>query len=176
MTTRRIFLALTLDDASMAAVDRASGALPADRGFRLTRRGDHHATLVFLGEVDQGAAEREVFGAVAPRYVEAAPLELGTAVLSGFPKPNRATIAILRLADPGERIAALARIAHAAAKKLGVAVDERPFAPHVTLARHRSGFDLAPLSSRVGTTRLGRAAGLVLFASEGGRYVELRRA
>ena len=38
------------------------------------------------------------------------------------------------------------------------------------------GFDLAPLSSRVGTARLGRASGLVLFASEGGRYVELRRA
>lgn len=176
MTTRRIFLALTLDDASIAAAERACGALPKDRGFRLTRRADLHTTLVFLGDVDQADAEREVFGAVAPRYVEASPLELGTAVLSGFPKPNRATVAILRLADPGERIAALASVAHAAAKKLGVAIEDRPFAPHITLARHRTGFDLAPLSSRVGTARLGRAAGLVLFASEGGRYVELRRA
>lgn len=176
MTTRRLFIALTLDESSVAAAERACGVLPKDRGFRLTRRADLHVTLVFLGEVDQAAAEREVFGAVAPRYVEASPLELGTAVLSGFPKPNRATIAILRLADPGERIAALARVAHDAAKKIGVAVEDRPFAPHVTLARHRAGFDLAPLSSRVGTARLGRASGLALFASEGGRYVELRRA
>lgn len=170
----RLFLALTLDAASRAAAERAGSALSPDRGFRPTRRGDHHVTLVFLGDVDRAAAEREVFGAVAPRFREA-PVALGTAVLSGFPSPSRATIAVLRLADPGGKLAALAAVAHAAATKIGVTSEDRPYVPHVTLARHRSGFDLAPISSRIGTATLGTAAALVLFASEGGRYVELCR-
>lgn len=172
---RRIFLALTLDAASQAAAERAVGVLPADRGFLLTRRADLHLTLVFLGDVEQDAAERDVFDAVAPGFTEAQPIELGTAVLSGFPKPSRATVAHLRCADPSGRIKALAGAAQAAAKKMGVVLEERAYEPHITLARHRTGADLAPLSSRAGIVRLGAASGLVLFASENSRYTELRR-
>jgi 2'-5' RNA ligase len=167
-------LALTLDDASVAIAERAGSALASDRGFRRTRSGDLHVTLAFLGQVPQADAEREVFAPVAPRFVDAAPVELGGAVLSGFPSPARATVAILRLADRGGALGALARIALDGARRIGVAVEDRPYVPHVTLARHRAGFDLTSLAARAGPVTLGSAPRLVLFASAGGKYTALR--
>ncbi len=172
--TARLFLALTLDGPSVAVAERVKSSLAPDRGFRHTRTGDLHVTLVFLGGVPRADAEREVFGAVAPRFVEAGPVELGAAVLSGFPTPSRATIAILRLADRSGVLTALARVACDGARRMGVTVEDRPYVPHVTLARHRGGSDLAPLATRTGPVTLGRAPRLVLFESAGGRYVELR--
>ena len=49
--------------------------------------------------------------------------------------------------DPGrsgERPRALAASVGAAARRCGIAVDDRPYRPHLTLARGRPGADLRP--------------------------------
>ena len=136
----RLFTAIELTDearARIAAVQTgvASGSGRASRSLRLVRAEHLHLTLVFIGEVPEVRAApiieamsaniaqapfRIVFGGVGIFPPDGAPRVLWIGMLDGA----RAAI------DLQARVAGRLRDA-------GVAVEQKPYQPHLTLARWR---------------------------------------
>ena len=96
-----------------------------------------HLTLRFLGEVDEARAARFAEGIDAAAALEETSLPPGGPVV--FPPRGRPRVIGIGFAEgPGlNSLAAVARAAERAARAIGCAPEDRPFRPHVTLARLR---------------------------------------
>jgi 2'-5' RNA ligase len=117
------------------------GALGVDRrsagaaGLRPYGAADLHATLFFLGDVGD-AAEAELESALG-LFLEGAPApSLRLAGTGAFPQPGRERVLWLGVEDLGG-LADLHERVSAACAEAGFAPEERPFHPHVTVARVR---------------------------------------
>src|SRR5438309_5452399 len=109
-------------------------ALP---GVRFVRPEGLHVTLKFLGEV---SAERAAQTVEALRGVRASPFELELRGTGFFPNEKRPRIFWAGLdADPAQALAQLAAQVDDACAATGFPPEQRPFQPHVTLARLGSG-------------------------------------
>jgi 2'-5' RNA ligase len=134
----RLFLALELPPPLLKAiaseVERHRGSFPAARWVKAERM---HLTLVFLGETPpaaQGALVESLRLAFAPRP----PFTLTVTGAGGFPprRPPRVLWLGVQATPPdalGELQRACRRAVVAAAPDLEL--EERPFRPHLTLAR-----------------------------------------
>jgi len=169
----RCFVALTLDEASLRTVHAAQRKLIVP-GLRETHEEDFHVTLVFLGDVDEATVATPVYEAARAGVITLP--KLGRARVSGFPSPERAHVAILLLDDADGAVGAIAQLAIAEARRLGVHVEDRPFKAHVTLGRAKHAVDLRPHAREV---ELGQATDVVLYRSErqpdGRHYVAVRQ-
>jgi RNA 2',3'-cyclic 3'-phosphodiesterase len=175
----RLFLGLSLPDDVRAAVVAARSGLALDtRDFRLVREEALHVTIRFFGEVDTprstalGAAWRAAAKGTGP-----IPLTLeGFGV---YPHPSRTRVVWLAVRDrsPDEALSGLARRIDAEAGDNGLGSEQRPFSPHVTIARARERarprLKAHPEGREVAQFVADR---LVLFSSRldrgGARYVE----
>jgi len=151
---------------ALAELDAVVGSLRvAHPELRWTPTTQWHLTLAFLGEVDEGvlpdlgeriarAARRHpptslAFGGggrfgdrVLWTRVHAAPY--GT-----HPSARESPVSTGRVSHSdrprgGDDLRRLAASVTAAARRCGIALDERPYRPHLTLARSRDGADLRP--------------------------------
>ena len=134
---QRLFVAVPLPGELEALVRRAQESLPAVQGLRVLKPEQLHVTLAFMGEVD---AER---AAIARSVVESVPAGLGgEAVVGGFlllPSPSRARVVTLELADEQGVFAGLFETVMGGLEAGGVmSREERPFRPHLTIARLRT--------------------------------------
>ena len=125
----RLFIALPLPDevrrAALAGIDalRRQGV---SAGF--TRPENLHVTLAFIGESDRTAALQRCIDAAC-----GAPFLL---TVGGSGRFGDLIWAGVRVSPP---LAALERRLRAALRAEGFRVDERPFRPHITLARAAQG-------------------------------------
>jgi len=97
-----------------------------------------HLTLRFLGEVD-AARDLELRGVWRDAVQGFPPLRFrlgGAGVFPGAARPRVLWIGV-REDPPGGRIEGLARALESAARGAGFPPEERPFHPHLTLARAR---------------------------------------
>lgn len=126
-----------------------------------------HVTLAFLGATDPAEVPR-VASALAGVAAAHEPFELDAGGLGAFPSTRRARVLWYGIADPGGRLAAVARELHDA---LGLEAGGR-FRGHLTLARARDrlGTDasallvgVTPATARLAVDRL------VLYRSHLGR-------
>lgn len=126
----RLFFALWPDDATRQALTGLNQAISA-KGFRWVQPHNLHVTLVFLGHVD---ADAELSIKQAAADIAAQSFELTFDSLSYWSKPN---ILCLTCRQPVPNEAARLSAALAtAASDCGLQTDTRPYAPHITLARH----------------------------------------
>jgi 2'-5' RNA ligase len=91
-----------------------------------------HLTLVFLGEVAEArlsSIEREVVA------IHAAPLDIRVTRLDSFPRAGVLFAAVA----PSARLLHLHTVISSSMKGLGFPQERRPYHPHITLARFRSG-------------------------------------
>lgn len=168
--TIRAFVALDLDAPSRRRVARvadrlrmASGA-PSATWVPATQM---HVTLKFIAELP--------IDAVAPLGTALRPLIEGMSGLQpcpyrleAFPTIEAARVVLVELEDGNGRLAKLARKVDELALKFGAPPKDRPFRPHVTLARLKRTYDsrrwiragLAALSGEC------EPAGVTLFRSE----------
>lgn len=166
----RLFLALELPDPLRDALAALQGRLrEAEPGWRWVRPQGLHLTLRFLGEVeparlpDLAARWERAAASGTPTAVEAA--GLGT-----FPPRGRPRVLWIGLRDlGGGRLAALAASLEQEARSAGFPAEDRPFAPHLTLAR--AAAQGRPRRPEVEVPSLGtfRARHLTLFRSVPGR-------
>lgn len=136
----RTFLAVPADaawvESARRLVGRLAQALPR---ASWTRPESWHITLKFLGDISGEAAERFA-GAIAPR-VAAAPtgeLSAGGAIL--LPPRGRPRVLGIGFAASSSALTPLGDLARAAetlGRRVGAKAEDRPFRPHVTLARVR---------------------------------------
>jgi 2'-5' RNA ligase len=165
----REFLAIPLPETLRSAAVASRGVLaPRASGWRFVRDEGLHLTIRFLGEVDP--LRRDVLDAAWRAATEGADrlaLRLRGAAL--VPATGRPRILWLGLEDETSdgSLARLAGRVESAARAQGFSPENRPFAPHVTLARARRGVRVAiPPVDRVGDLGAFVADRLVLYRSE----------
>jgi len=140
---QRLFVAVPLAGELEALVRRAQESLAAVRELRVLKPEQLHVTLAFIGEVDAGKA------AIARSVVESVPADMGgEAVIGGFlplPSPSRARVVALELADEQGVFAGLFETVMGGLEAGGVmSREERPFRPHLTIARLRTPCAVRP--------------------------------
>ena len=137
MATQRLFAGIALSPESREIVKTLGLRLRAlaRRPLSLTRPGNAHLTLKFLGNVPEAdvPAVRAALAAVAR-----SPFDLQPAGGGFFPGPERPRIIWTGLARGTPECRELAAAVDAALAPLGFAPESRPFAPHLTLARVRT--------------------------------------
>jgi len=171
----RLFVALDLPaDAREELVAWRAGALGGLEALRLVAPEGLHVTLAFLGHLD----EAEIPRIAALLRPSAAPVMRATAVK---PVPlRRPRLFALDLADEDGRCGAIqASLSDALAAAGLYEPEERPFWPHVTLARVRKGARVPRLDLPDPPAAPWRGAAVTLYRSrlsrEGARYEALAR-
>ncbi len=139
----RLFVACELPQEALDALagiqsglrEQHAGRLPADRhGLRWVRPEGIHLTLKFLGAVSPNRAQR-VTDALAAAIVEPFTVNLHFDHLGSFGGRTRLRVVWIGLAGDVEDLASLAETVERALGPLGFPRENRPFAPHLTLAR-----------------------------------------
>ena len=133
----RLFVALDLPAAAIAALVRFRDAAADPAMWRSLDEATFHVTLAFLGHRPQTdvAVVGDVLAALAPREPPA--LALGAGLLL---PPRRARVLTVALADDSGALGALqAEVSEGLAAAGVFTPEERPFRPHVTVARIRPG-------------------------------------
>lgn len=146
-TTARVFFALPIDAAVDAHLDSLVPRIVAESDGRAVPAGNLHATLAFIGAVTRDELEQliEIGSATA-----GAPFDLALDTVGSFKGARVAWLAPSRLPP------ALMVLHEALTTRLRAGsfrVEDRPFHPHVTLARHCrraiAARTIAPIAWRV---------------------------
>jgi len=163
----RLFVALDLPEAAVAALARFRDAAADPALWRALDAATFHVTLAFLGQrpEDDVPEVGAVLAGLAGREPPA--LALGDGLLL---PPRRARVLTVALDDATGALGALQAEVSAGLEAAGVfAPEARPFRPHVTVARLRSGAR-APRAVDAEVEPLAFAAGaVVLYRSHVGR-------
>lgn len=172
----RLFLAVEL-------AEELRRALQAHlRGHDLPGRGvqpaSWHLTLRFLGDTLPGERARLVDE--VRKTPLGAPFTLGFDRAGAFPRPTRAAVLWLGVAEGEAPLRALAAAAGDAAVRAGFPAEPRPFSPHLTLSRIRPPRDVRALLEGLPPFRQAMPVEeAVLFRSRlgagGARYEALER-
>lgn len=145
----RTFIAIELGEVARAFLIRESARLARELpAVHWADPAGLHLTLAFLGELDDArlADAQAATGEAAPVV---APFALRIAGLGSFGPPTSPRVVWAGVAGDLPALARLHAALSAALEQRGFALDTRPFAPHLTLARVR-----APLPP-VAAARLG---------------------
>lgn len=142
----RLFVALIppaeIVDEVVAAIGSAQTVGPT---LRWVRREQLHLTLAFLGEVGDDALRGLTarLHRVANRHAS---------VTLSFAGGGRFGDRVLwtRVHGDREQLRRLAESVAAAARRSGISIDDRPYRPHLTLARSREPVDLRPPVAALG--------------------------
>jgi RNA 2',3'-cyclic 3'-phosphodiesterase len=137
----RLFIAVDLSEDARQAIavaqNRIAAALAAEESRLKRVRPEHmHLTLVFLGRVadDDVPALVDAIG----RDADATPFEVVFAGLGVFPPRGAPRVLWLGVADGAAALVALQRDLAQRTIARGIALEARPFHPHLTLGRWRS--------------------------------------
>lgn len=166
----RLFIAASLPEKTRlqieAAVAPLRSLLPA---ASWTRAESFHLTLAFLGDQEERVVQ-PLSAELDKRISEERTFELIASGCGFFPNERRPRVAWIGLEprEPLERIAVLVRESVASQ---GVSFDQKPFSPHLTLARIRarwSSRDVEQFSRRLSGLRSEPATleGVTVFESQ----------
>jgi 2'-5' RNA ligase len=179
----RAFVAVPVEDPVVRR--RLAGAhslLPPLRGVRWIPESQLHFTVKFLGEI--GADRVTAAKAATAAAADAAPFRLALEGLGAFPPRGPARVLWAGCAEGAESLRAVGAAVEAAFVAEGFPREERPFSPHLTLARVKdpdAGKRLARALPTIPPEPFGavRVSSLVLYQSDltprGAEYTELLR-
>ena len=140
----RAFVALEMSGNVVDSIVQAQKELEATRAdVKLVERENLHLNLKFLGEISEAqvADVRSRLGALSLKGAEIAVRGVGA-----FPSPNRPRVVWAGVAEEQEQLVVpIARSVISALEGIGER-DDRPFRPHITLGRVRSGRNARELS------------------------------
>ena len=183
MDTMRAFLALNLEVASirrlaeLGHVLRKRPQVPDAHWIAATKL---HLTLKFFGAIDVGLAPA-IIDAVRPlAEAEIAP-RVRFLKLTGFPDEENARVLVLEMDDRTGDLARLFVEVERRVDAVGFAREERPYRPHVTLARFKTPTDVRAFCDAAGAPAKGDALVTELglyrsdLSSAGAEYVPLMR-
>ncbi|MBT1073898.1 RNA 2',3'-cyclic phosphodiesterase [Geobacter grbiciae] len=139
----RLFVAIDLPDEVKRSVADICRGVP---GVRWLPPDQLHLTLRFIGEEDDAVAAAIRRGLAE---ITSPPFPLSLQGVGCFPSPRRPRVLWVGLSG-GAPLQQLQQKVEAAVVAAGILAEERPFSPHITLARlreHREG-DVAPFLAR----------------------------
>lgn len=136
-----------------------------------------HLTVRFLGDTDPLTLDKLM--AVLDRSALGRRFEVTLGEMGAFPRSARANVLWLAVAGGGERLTEMSVVCEEVVQSVGLAAEDRPFAPHLTLSRIRPHQDVRPVIARYRPIPLRWAVTeLVLYesVSDGGlRYEPVER-
>ena len=131
----RLFFAVPVPGAARAPLEAALPRLESLlTGARVTPPGGWHLTLAFLGQVQPELAD-EVVRVGEGSVAGVGPARLRLEGAGTFPQGRRARVLWAGIGGDAEVLVGLAASLAAAGKAAGLRSEERPLAPHLTLAR-----------------------------------------
>jgi 2'-5' RNA ligase len=179
----RLFAAIDIPDDIKAALDAFQRRLRSTAKLSWSPVANLHITTKFIGEWPEARLE-EMTRALAGVPV-AGPIEIAVKGIGWFPNQRKPRVFWAGV-DGGEPLRALARATDQAVAELGVPVEERPYSPHLTLARIREAVPgeavtLDALHDTLRTLPAGcgfdfgafRASRFFLYLSAGGKHTQL---
>jgi RNA 2',3'-cyclic 3'-phosphodiesterase len=135
----RTFVALLLPPAWIEYLGSVSDRLrEGTSGFSWVKAGNIHITLRFLGDLGDSGVKR--VGEAVARAAE--PLEAPLArlgAIGGFPSLAKPRVLWIGLSEGDEAIRAVGNAVNDGIRRAGFGSPEKPFRPHMTLARVREG-------------------------------------
>jgi 2'-5' RNA ligase len=136
----RLFVALDLDDDARRAVAALQpcvvAAIGAGRSVRTVDPARMHLTLAFLGEIAEGNVP-PIVDALS-RSIDRRPFAAEFQGLGVFPPRGAPRILWIGVGRGGSEIIELQREVSRRLEGLGIILEQRPFHPHLTLARWRT--------------------------------------
>ncbi len=145
----RLFTAIELPRDVTGALARLIERLRPAARIKWSEPSNLHITTKFIGEWPQERLEElsAVFQALPARP----PIRIEVRGLGFFPNPHAPRV-FWAAVHAGTELAALARATGEALAGLGVAPEERPFSPHLTLARIKEPVPLQTLRQVIAST------------------------
>ncbi len=177
----RAFVAVRPPEGVLDAIEERVGEPLASSTLvlRRERRPQWHFTLVFLGAV---ARLQPVKDAVRTAAAACPPFSLQVGGAGAFPNDRRARVVWLGGAEGAAEVVALNAGLWKALAPLGYPPEERPYHPHLTVARVKEPGPAGPLLEAIGPDAVGPAwtvDEVVLYesrtSSSGAAYIELGR-
>jgi 2'-5' RNA ligase len=171
----RLFVAVDLDETTRHLMAATLGSLPLPG--KPVAPPNWHITLRFVGLVDEVTQDRLIAALDQADKVE--PFEVEFGGLGAFPRPARATVLWRVIQGDGGRLSTLAQSVESACGLSGLDPEDRPFRPHLTLARIRPERNVSELLDVTLAPLRMRVSELCLFQSHlgrgGARYEVLER-
>jgi 2'-5' RNA ligase len=135
-----------------------------------------HVTTKFIGEWPE-ARLGEVKDALAP-VATPGPVEIAIRGVGWFPNARNPRVFFAGI-ESGQELRTLAGDTERALAPLGISIEDRPFRPHLTLARQRDPVPLEELRRALAATPsedfgVFRAESFSLYLSASGRYTRLQ--
>ncbi|MEX1248484.1 MAG: RNA 2',3'-cyclic phosphodiesterase [Anaerolineales bacterium] len=158
MTVVRTFIAIEMPKVLQRALDKASVNLRrqmADLPIRWLRTDNIHLTLKFIGETSEEIIPR-IVAIIEEQASKVTPFEIQLGGLGVFPNPRKPLVLWVGVQAPATLLR-LQQGIEVGLTQLGIAAEERPFHPHLTLGRVRRDHRVANLK-RMGELMV--AAGL----------------
>jgi RNA 2',3'-cyclic 3'-phosphodiesterase len=171
----RLFVAVDVPDGLKEQIEASvvDPLRPALAEAKWTRPEGRHLTLAFLGEVDEGRIG-EITDALRSASAKHAPFEAAFDRIGGFPNDRRPRVLWVGIGTGADEMIAIQRDVADALEPLGFAPDDRPFHPHLTLARFPRPKTIGTLPATAVPTTSFRVEEIVLFRSQlhpkGARY------
>jgi 2'-5' RNA ligase len=136
----RLFIAIPLTDETRREIAAeqervAAGLRDAPGRLRWSRPDQMHMTVVFIGAVDGDAVGRVTNAVEAP--VRRNAFEVGFSSLGVFPPRGAPRVLWLGVNEGEDALTELHGIIASRLRASGIAFDDKPFHPHLTLARWR---------------------------------------
>ena len=176
----RSFLAVDLAPHARAQAAQVMAQLRqgAPEGVRWVPEENLHLTLKFLGDVEPDRIPKLIAASTA-KLERVGGFEVMLGGLGVFPNARRARVVWLGVQAGGPELARLARKLDAAAARIGVERERRPFRTHLTLGRLRQPAPLALSAVPCPDAKPFFVEEVVLYESRlsptGARYVPLAR-
>lgn len=132
----RLFVAIDLPEEIKTSLSQLSGAVP---GARWVAPSEIHLTLRFIGEVDPQTVSKikKVLSSV-----QFASFPVSVAGVGHFPPRGFPRVLWVGL-EPRPELMTLQQRIESALQQAGVSPEERPFSPHITLARLKQATSVA---------------------------------
>lgn len=146
----RLFIAVNIPDTIKQKVMRVMDELPHDWRIKAVAPQNMHYTLRFLGEIPDTDVARIISALSGIKFQ---PFEIKVEGIGVFPNEKYVRVIWLGAKD-AERLKRLAEDIENAIKHLGYRQD-RPFSPHLTIARVRGKIDVKKLLERHKDTLFG---------------------
>lgn len=142
----RLFVGIALPDEVRAQLDVLCRTLrPAVPSAKWVAEPSFHVTLKFLGE-DSPERAAHVVSSMREAFSGKAPFDLRLDRIGMFPSPKRARVLWLGVSDGSAETIELAEALDTQLEEIGFRAEERPYHPHITLARLRVPRPLAQLA------------------------------
>lgn len=149
----RAFVAVVPPDAVLEELQTRVGGLTDDTTpLRWLPRQQWHLTLAFLGGVDDADG---LTGSLAGAARAVAPFALQLGGGGAFPSPRRASVLWVGVAAGGADLTALATTVSAASEGFARHAEDRPYHPHLTVARGARPRPLGGLVDALGPDPIG---------------------